>query len=158
VSVLIAPPLIAVDTLAVLAAPQPADLAIGTDGELILTATGDLALVSGTARLVQDVWLLAVTPLGAALCDPTYGDGLAGLIGSRMPRPAQAQAAAAGLQNAITGLHAKRTAQGSPPGPDEGLAGVDVLVSTSGTTVTLDLTVTTQSGASGAASLPLTGV
>jgi len=103
---------VAVDTLAALALPAPADFALGTDGEFALTATGDLALVSGAARLVQDVWCLAVTPQGAALCDPTYGDGLAGLIGGRMPSAAQAQAAAAGLQQAIAGLHARRTAQG----------------------------------------------
>ena len=155
--VAVTPPLVESDAASQAFVPPPGDFAIGPDGEFVLAPTGDLALVTGAARLIQDAWMLAVTPQGAALCDPGYGDALAGLVGSRMPSPAQAQAAAAGLQSALLGLHAKRTAQGQPPGPEEGLASVAATVFAAGTALTLDLVVTTASGEQAGVALPVNG-
>jgi len=137
----------------------PADLAIGRDGEFALTPTGDLALVSGTDRLVQDLWMLAVTPLGAAVIDPAYGDAFAGMVGGRLPDASALAAAVAGVQQAATGLHRTRAAQGNQPGADELLASVDVTGAQAGAdALSVDLDVTTASGQRAGLSVPVSGV
>lgn len=142
-------------------APQaaPADLAIGQDGEFVLTPTGDLGLVTGAARLLQDLWVLAVTPLGAAVIDPAYGDAFAGLVGARMPDASALAAAVAGLQQAVSGLHTTRASQGDQPGADELLASVDVSGAKVGANALIvDLDVTTASGQQTGLSVPVSGV
>lgn len=106
------------------ATPVPCDLGIGTDGDLLLTADGDLALVTGRQRVGQDVWMLAVTPAGSEYADPAYGSALAGLVGKRMPGDQTLAAYATHLQNQVIALHQKRATQGTPPGAGEAIASV----------------------------------
>ena len=139
-------------------APAPCDLAIGQDGEFVLTPTGDLATVSGAARLAQDVWMLAVTPLGAAVIDPTYGDVFAGMVGGRMPDGAQLAAGVAGLEHALSTLQNKRTAEGNPPGAGEGLDSIAVdAAASAGNALTVAVTVRTTAGQSVGVRLPTSG-
>lgn len=104
--------------------PPPCDLGIDQDGEQILTPDGDLALVSGKARVAQDIWMLAVTPLGSNYGDPRYGSPLAGLVGRRMPQQTTLNGYATLLQKQAAALQQKRTAQGDVPGAGEAIDSV----------------------------------
>lgn len=59
-----------------------------TDGSLMIDfvqdAHGDLQLVQGLARLLQDVTVAMMTPVGARPHDPTFGNALLGQIGRPM--------------------------------------------------------------------------
>ena len=135
----------------------PLDLALDQTGNLVINAAGDLSTVSGSARLMQDVWKIAVTPLGASLGDPAYGDAFAGIIGQPMPTLGQAQARANGLANTIKAVQAARTAAGMPPGYGEVIDRIDVdHVAVGGSSVEADLTVWTATGQPISGSVPLT--
>ena len=125
--------------------PTPCDLGLDQFGELMLTADGDLALVTGGQRVAQDVWALAVTPLGSEYADPAYGSALAGLVGRRMPDARTLDAYATLLKNQVAALHQKRIAEGNPPGSGEAVASVVSTATVVGpNTVSAPLTVTTQ--------------
>jgi hypothetical protein len=144
-------------TLPVTLQDVPLDLALDQTGNLIINAAGDLATVSGSARLMQDVWKLAVTPLGASLGDPAYGDAFAGMVGQPLPTLGQAQARAGGLAGAIKAVQAARTAAGMPPGYGEVIDHIDVdHVAVGGGSVEADLTVWTATGQPISGSVPLT--
>lgn len=93
-------------------ADLPQDLALA-QGDLLLAPDGDLAIVTGNARYVQDLTKLALTPQGASPFDPEYGDGLVALIGKPIPTLQQAQAAAANLAEQVAALQQDRQANGS---------------------------------------------
>jgi hypothetical protein len=135
----------------------PLDLALDQHGNLVINAAGDLATVSGAARLIQDVWKVSVTPVGASLGDPAYGDAFAGSLGQPMPTQGQAQARANGLANTIRAVQAARTAAGMPPGYGEVIDHIDVdHVAVGGSSVTADLTIWTATGQPISGSVPLT--
>jgi hypothetical protein len=125
--------------------PIPCDLGLDQHGELLLTADGDLALVIGKQRVAQDVWALAVTPVGSEYADPAYGSALAGLVGRRMPDARTLDAYATLLKNQVTALQQKRIALGNPPGAGEAIASIVSTATVVGpNTVTAPLAVTTQ--------------
>lgn len=101
--------------------PPPSDLGIDQHGELLLTPDGDLALVSGKARVAQDIWMLAMQPLGSNYGDPRYGSPLAGLVGRRMPPQTTLAGYATLLQKQASSLQQKRAAQGDAPGAGEAI-------------------------------------
>lgn len=125
--------------------PTPCDLGLDQHGEFMLTADGDLALVTGKQRVAQDVWALAVTSLGSEYADPAYGSALAGLVGRRMPDARTLDAYATLLKNQVAALHQKRIAEGNPPGAGEAIASITSTAAVVGpNTVTAPLNVTTQ--------------
>lgn len=125
----------------------PCDLGLGDDGELLYTPTGDLALVTGHTRVAQDVWQLAVTPLGSEYGDPAYGSPFAALVGRRMPDQQALSANAALLQKQVAALQQKRAQAGDLPGAGEAIASVAATATKTGpNTITAPLTVRTQAG------------
>lgn len=125
----------------------PCDLGLGDDGELLYTPSGDLALVTGPARVAQDVWQLAVTPLGSEYGDPAYGSPFPALIGRRMPDQRALVANAALLQKQVAALQQKRRDAGDLPGAGEAVASVTATASRTGANaITAPLTVRTQAG------------
>lgn len=151
----IAPPLIFV-TAGQTITPTPCDLGIGPDGELLLTPHGDLALVSGRQRVAQDVWMLAIQPLGSNYGDPAIGSRLAGLIGRRMPDQATLGAYAGLLQRQVAALQQRRITQGDSPGAGEA---IDTIIATAtktgANTVTAALAIHTQDNQETQTAVPL---
>lgn len=136
--------------------PVPCDLGIDENGELMLTPDGDLALVSGIQRVAQDVWMLAVTPVGANYADPRYGSQLPGLVGRRMPDQQRLDAYAAYLARQVKALQAKRAAAGDIPGTGEAIASVTATATRTGpNTITAPLIVRTQRGQTAQATIVL---
>lgn len=125
----------------------PCDLGLGDDGELLYTPSGDLALVTGHTRVAQDVWQLAVTPLGSEYGDPAYGSPFTALVGRRMPDAQTLSANAALLQRQVAALQQKRAQAGDLPGAGEAIASVTATATKTGpNTITAPLTVKTQAG------------
>lgn len=136
----------------------PQDLAIGQAGDFVLTPAGDLATVHGPGRLLQDIWMLAVTAQGTLLGDPGYGNLFVGQVGEPALTQAIAQARAAGLAKQIGQLHDLRAAAGFPPGAGEQVASVTVeTVNVAGSAATVSMTVHTTTGAAGTTTVPVAG-
>jgi len=138
----------------------PADIGIGQDGELLMTPDGDLLLVDGAQRAMQDLWMLAATPIGGLIADPiSYGNAFAGMVGRRMPTDTEAQADAAGLAQAMSDLHERRAALGTPPGQGELFAGIEVAsVQRAGTALTVAVIAHFLAGGTAAGAVPLSGL
>lgn len=146
----VTPPSTALDT--------PQDLALTQTGDFVLTPTGDLATVHGAARLLQDIWMLAVTAQGTLLGDPSYGNLFVGQIGEPALTQAVAQARAAGLAKQIGQLQDVRASAGFPPGAGEQVASVTVdTVNVGGAAATVSMTVHTTTGAAGNTTVPVAG-
>lgn len=136
----------------------PQDLALTQAGDFVLTPSGDLATVHGPARLLQDIWMLAVTAQGTLLGDPSYGNLFVGQIGEPALTQATAQARAAGLAKQISQLQDMRAAAGFPPGAGEQVASVTVeTVNVNGSAATVSMTVHTTTGAAGNTTVPVAG-
>lgn len=127
--------------------PQPRDLGIDQYGEFMLTPDGDLAFVSGLQRVAQDVWMLAMQPVGSNYGDPRIGSALAGLVGKRMPDQALLDGYANLLARQVTALQQRRIRDGDIPGVGEAIASVAASATKTGAnTVTAPLVVRTQAG------------
>jgi hypothetical protein len=136
----------------------PQDIALTQAGDFVVTPTGDLATVHGPARLLQDIWMLAVTVQGTLLGDPSYGNLFAGQIGQPALTQAIAQSRAAGLAKQIGQLQDLRAAAGFQPGAGERVASVTVdTVNVNGVAASVSMTVHTTTGAAGNTTVPVAG-
>lgn len=134
----------------------PQDIAVTQLGDFVMTPAGDLATVHGAGRLLQDIWMLAVTPQGASVGDPEYGNAIGSMIGGPGITQQQAQARAQGLAALLAALHDNRAAVGAAPGIGERIAAVSVeSVTKSGTAVSVSLTIHTHTGDQVSGSVPV---
>ena len=97
-------------------------------GDLVISSTGDLSAVSGSAKLEQDLLKISLTSVGANTLQPWYGSLISKtLIGSFLKSDIIFTMAQTQLQNALENLknlQNLQVSQGQKVTPDEQLASI----------------------------------
>lgn len=97
-------------------------------GDLVISSTGDVATVTGSTKLEQDLLKIAITPVGGNPLQPWYGSLISKtLIGSFLKSTIIFTQAQAQLTNAIENLQALQNMQvqsGQTVTPDEQIASI----------------------------------
>lgn len=99
------------------------------NGDLVLASSGDLQLISGQKKLIQDILKICLTKVGSNPFNQWYGSFLSqSLIGSSLDSSILTSVAKTQLQNALENLQKlqKLQSQNSAQNvtPDEQIAGI----------------------------------